>query len=81
MPILLNNLGVRLTKEQEVSINTKYEQYLFFTVKGYGEDDSKIEIKLKQPSHAINMFNTHLKTGSVVGKHISRSNDKIVERL
>jgi len=79
--IQLNNPGVRLTKEQEVSINTKYEQYLYFTVEGYGEDDSKIKIKLKQPSHAINMFNMHLKTGSVIGKHSSRSNDTIVERL
>jgi hypothetical protein len=54
---------------------------LYFTVEGYGEDDSKIKIKLKQPSHAINMFNMHLKTGSVIGKHSSRSNDTIVERL
>jgi hypothetical protein len=81
MRINLNNPGTSLTKQEAASINTKYEQYLFFTVEGYGEDDSKIKIKLKQASHAINLFNTHLKTGSVVGKHISRSNDTIVERL
>ena len=81
MPIILNNPGVQLTKEEAIRVDVRYEQYLHFTIEGRGEDHSYIKITLKKPSHAINVFNANLKTGSVVGKHISRSNDKIVERL
>ncbi len=79
--ILLNNPGVRLTKEQEAFVNTKYEQYLFFTVKGFAECGSYLNIKFKKAHHAINAFNTSLATGFIVGKHTSGSNDKIAERI
>lgn len=81
MQAKLNNKGVSLTPEEAASINTRFEQYNMFTVKGRGKDESDILLKFKVPSHAVNAFNLHIEIGCLVGKHANGSNDKIAERI